>query len=88
MLVFDNWTTAVSCQMGDWYTIVLNTAYRETAEHYNVVVFLIRVGRTKDKPSVEGSLGKMSTWITVAVRDEQVSSLAKLNVDIREMLDA
>ena len=42
----------------------------------------------KDKPNVEGSVGKISTWITAALRNEQFFSLAELNAAIREKLDA
>ena len=37
---------------------------------------------------VEGSVGKISTWITAALRNEQFFSLAELNASIREKLDA
>ena len=42
----------------------------------------------KDKPNVEGSVGKISTWITAALRNEQFFSLAELNTAIREKLQA
>ena len=37
---------------------------------------------------MEGSVGKISTWITAALRNEQFFSLAELNAAIREKLDA
>ena len=58
------------------------------AEHYNVAIIPARVRKPKDKPNVEGSVGKSSTWITAALRNEQFFSLAELNAAIREKLDA
>ena len=87
MLVTDNCTTAVNHQKSDWYTTTLNTTYHEMAEHYNVAILPARVRKPKDKPSVEGSVGKISTWITAALRNEQFFSLTELNAAIREKLD-
>ena len=56
------------------------------AEHYNVAILPARVRKPKDKPNVEGSVGKISTWITAALRDEQFFSLAELNDAIRKKL--
>jgi len=86
MLVADNCTTAVDHKKSDWYTPVLNTTYHEMAEHYNVAILPARVRRPKDKPNVEGSVGKISTWITAALRNEQFFSLAELNDAIRKKL--
>ena len=75
VLVSDNCTTAVNHQKSDWYTTELNTTYHEMAEHYNFAVIPARVRKPKDKPGVEGSVGKISTWITAALRNEQFFSL-------------
>ena len=48
----------------------------------------MRVRKSKDKPNVEGSVGKISTWITAALRNEQFFSLVELNDSIREKLNA
>ena len=66
MLVSDNCTTAVNHEKSDWYTTSLNTTYHEMAEHYNLAIIPARVRKPKDKPNVEGSVGKISTWITAA----------------------
>ena len=84
MLVSDNCTTAVNHEKSDWYTTSLNTTYHEMAEHYNLAIIPARVRKPKDKPNVEGSVGKISTWITAALRNEQFFSLAELNDSIRE----
>ena len=86
ILVADNCTTAVDHKKSDWYTPVLNRTYHEMAEHYNIAILPARVRRPKDKPNVEGSVGKISTWITAALRNEQFFSLAELNEAIRKKL--
>ena len=88
MLVPDNCTTAVNHAKSDWYCTALNTTYHEMAEHYNLAIVPARVRKPKDKPNVEGSVGKISTWITAALRNEQFFSLSELNAAIREKLDA
>ena len=88
MLVSDNCTTAVNHAKSDWYTTALNTTYHEMAEHYNLAIAPARVQKPKDKPNVEESVGKISTWITAAVRNEQFFSLSELNAAIREKLEA
>ena len=86
ILVSDNCTTAVNHDKSSWYTTTLNTTYHEMAEHYNIAILPARVRRPKDKPNVEGSVGKISTWITAALRNEQFFSLAELNAAIKEKL--
>jgi len=88
VLVSDNCKTAVNHEKSTWYTPALNTTYYEMAEHYNTAILPARVRKPKDKPNVEGSVGKISTWITAALRDEQFFSLAELNEAIREKLKA
>ena len=88
MLIPDNCSTAVDHSKSDWYTTALNATYHEMAEHYNIAIIPARVRKPKDKPNVEGSVGKISTWITAALRNEQFFSLAELNAAIREKLDA
>lgn len=75
-------------QKSAWYTTALNTTYHEMAEHYNLAIVPARVRKPKDKPNVEGSVGKISTWITAALRNEQFFSLLESNTAIREKLDA
>ena len=88
MLVSDNCTTAVNHDKSTWYTPALNMTYHEMAEHYNIAIIPARVRKPKDKPNVEGSVGKISTWITAALRNEQFFSLAELNEAIKEKLTA
>ena len=88
ILVSDNCTTAVNHKQSTWYTPELNTTYHEMAEFYNIAILPARVRKPKDKPNVEGSVGKISTWITAALRNGQYFSLAELNEAIREKLTA
>ena len=87
MLIPDNCSTEVNHSKSDWYTTALNATYHEMAEHYNIAIIPARVRKPKDKPNVEGSVGKISTWITAALRNEQFFSLSELNAAIREKLD-
>jgi transposase len=66
--------------------MVLNKAYQELAEYYNVAVIPCRIKAPKDKPTVEGTVGIVSTWIMAAIRNEQFLSLDELNARIREKL--
>jgi transposase len=65
---------------------ILNRTYQEMAEHYNTAVIPARVRAPKDKPTVEGSVGVISTWILAALRNQQFLSLRELNLAIREKL--
>ena len=88
IIVPDNTSTAVNHSRSDWYTTSLNATYHEWAEHYNTAIIPARVRRPKDKASVEGSVGHISTWITAALRNEQFFSLSELNQAIKEKLKA
>lgn len=80
MLIPDNLRTGVD--HSDWYNPKINKTYHEMAEHYNTAVIPARVRTPKDKASVEGTVGVISTWITAAIRNEKFFSLAELNKEI------
>jgi transposase len=84
ILVPDNLKTGVE-KVSKSETI-LNRTYQEMAEHYNTAVIPARVRAPKDKPTVEGSVGVISTWILAALRNQQFLSLRELNLAIREKL--
>ena len=65
---------------------ILNKTYQEMAEHYGTAVIPARVYTPKDKATVEGSVGIISTWILAAVRNQQFLSLSELNTAIVERL--
>ncbi len=66
--------------------LTINKSYQELAEHYGCAVIPARVRKPKDKPSVEGTVGKISTWIIAALRNQRFFTLADLNDAIFEKL--
>jgi transposase len=84
ILVPDNLKTGV--EKSSWYSPVINKTYHEMAEHYGTAVIPARVRKPKDKPSVEGAVGIISTWIIAALRNQKFFSLADLNQAISEKL--
>jgi transposase len=85
ILVPDNLRTGVS--KSDWYSPVINKIYHEMAEHYDTAVIPARVRKPKDKPSAEGTVGIISTWIIAALRNRKFFTLYELNQAIRVKLD-
>jgi transposase len=69
-------------------TLTINKSYNELAEHYGCAVIPARVRKPKDKPSVEGNVGTISTWIIAALRDETFFRLVELNEAISAKLKA
>jgi len=85
ILVPDNLKTGV---MKNTKTeVVLNRAYQEMAEHYATAVLPARVRKPKDKPSVEGAVGIISTWIIAALRNWKFFTLQELNEAIGGKLE-
>jgi len=66
--------------------IILNRSYQEMAEHYGTAIIPARVKAPKDKSTVEGTVGHISTFILAAIRNQQFFSLKELNDAIRERL--
>lgn len=85
IIVPDNLKTSVTKH--SLQDLILNPTYREMADHYNTVVMPARVGAPKDKSSVEGSVGTISTWIIAALRNTHCFSIEELNEEIRKKLD-
>lgn len=65
---------------------VLNKTYQEMAEHYGTAIIPARVRTPKDKATVEGWVGIISTWILAAIRNQRFLSLRELNTVIKEKL--
>jgi len=65
---------------------ILNRSYQEMAQHYDTAVIPARVKAPKDKSTVEGSVGIISTWILAAIRNQQFLSLHELNLVIKQKL--
>lgn len=66
--------------------IVLNDAYLSFAEHYQVAIMPAEVRKPKQKPSVEGSVGKIARKIIGMLRHETFHSLEALNRGIMDAL--
>ena len=86
IVIPDNCKTAV-VHNGGWRDQQINQTYQEMAEHYGTAIIPARVRSPKDKPNAEGMVGKISTWIIAALREEQFFSLVELNRAIREKLE-
>jgi transposase len=84
IIVPDNLKTGVD--KPGWYTPVINKTYHEMAEHYGTAIVPARVRRPKDKPSVEGTVGHVSTWIIAALRHGTFFSIPELNAEIKHKL--
>ncbi|GAA0504525.1 IS21 family transposase [Salinibacillus aidingensis] len=65
---------------------VINLSYQEMAEHYHTTIIPARVRHPKDKASVEGNVGHISTWIIASLRNEKFFSLSELNNAIKDKL--
>ena len=85
ILVPDNLKTAVITHGRS--EIILNLSYQEMAEHYNTAVIHARPRALKDKPTAEGSVGVISTWIIAALRNEKFFSIESLNEAIKRKLE-
>jgi transposase len=84
ILVPDNLKTGIARHTR--HEVVVNKTYQELAEHYRTAVLPARVRSPKDKATVEGNVGVISTWITAALRNQQFLSLWELNAAIRPRL--
>lgn len=65
---------------------ILNRTYQEMAEHYQTTIIPARVRHPRDKPSAEGTVGTISTWIIASLRHQQFFSIQELNQAIQEKL--
>jgi transposase len=84
ILVPDNLKTGVTKHTRS--ELVLNRSYQELAEHYGTAIIPTRVRAPKDKATVEGTVGIISTYILAAIRNQRFFSLAELNAEIRDRL--
>ena len=86
MLVPDNLKTGVIKNTRT--ELVLNKSYQELAEHYGTAIMPARVRTPKDKATVEGSVGNISSFILAVIRNQKFFTLRELNEAIRERLYA
>jgi transposase len=86
ILVPDNLKTGVIKHTK--HEIVLNKSYQEMAEYYGTAILPARVRTPKDKPTVEGAVGNVSSYILAAIRNQRFFTLRELNEVIKERLYA
>ena len=65
---------------------ILNRSYQEMSEHYGTAIIPARVRAPKDKATVEGTVGILSTWILAAIRGQRFFTLREMNEVMREKL--
>ncbi len=66
--------------------LILNRSYHEMAEHYGTAIIPARPLKPKDKPTAEGSVRVIETWILAALRNRKFFSFDELNQAIKEKL--
>jgi transposase len=84
ILVPDNLKTGVISNRK--HEVELNRTYQELADHYGTAIIPARVHSPKDKATVEGTVGIVTTFILAALRNRRFFSLTELNEAIRERL--
>ena len=85
ILVPDNLKTGIV--KPDLYDPQINRTYQELSEHYHTAIIPARIRKPKDKPSVESTVGTITTWIIATIRNEQFFSLSEMNQVIHEKLE-
>lgn len=85
-IICDNCKTAVVShpRCGE---IEYNKEYLSFGEYYGIVIKAANVRKPKEKPSVEGSVGKIATKVIAKLRNETFYSLDGLNKGILKALD-
>jgi len=69
-----------------YYEPIINTAYWEVAQHYEVAIIPVRVKKPQDKPLVEQSVGWLETWLLGKLRNQRFFSFHELNKEILKHL--
>ena len=68
--------------------IILTDDYEALGSHYVTAIMPAQVGKPKQKPSVEGTVGKIATAIIARCRNEVFYSFADLKLKVAEKLRA
>jgi len=84
VIVPDNCKTAVKTPK--YYEPVINSAYWEFAQHYEVAIVPARSRKPKDKPVVEETVGWLETWLLGKLRNQTFFSFHELNKTILKYL--
>jgi len=85
IVVPDNLKTGVTKHTSK--ELILNPTYKEMADHYHTIIMPARVRSPKDKASVEGSVGVISTWIIAALRNTHCFGIEELNEELQKKLE-
>lgn len=85
ILVCDNLKTGVSKHPKNG-EIILNDAYKEMADYYDISILPAAVRTPKGKPSAEGSVGKLTTNILARLRNETFYSVYDANTKVKELM--
>ena len=77
-----------NCKTGitkpNYYDPIINKAYLEFSQYYNVAIVPARVRRPKDKSVTEGSIGWLEIWLLEWLYGKRFDSFEELNVVIKE----
>lgn len=84
ILVPDNLKTGITKNTRN--ELIVNRSYHEMAEHYQTAIIPARPIKPKDKPSVEGNVKTVETWIMAALRNRKFFTFSELNDAIRKKL--
>lgn len=85
MIVPDNLRTGVD--RSSLWDPKINRTYYEMAEYYQTAVVPARVRKPRDKASVEGNVGTVSTWIIAALRHQTFFTIGELNESVSQKLE-
>ena len=67
--------------------IILNRSYQELADYYDVAILPAGVRKPKEKPSAEGTVGKVTSSILAKHRNEIFYSVYEANQEFRKDLE-
>ncbi len=67
--------------------IILNDEYDALAQHYITAVMPTGIRKPKQKPSVEGSVGKLATAVIAKLRNKDFGSFEELKAGVRDALE-
>lgn len=67
--------------------IVLNEAYEALGRHYLCAIMPTGIAKPKQKASVEGGVGKLATAIIAKLRNDEFTTVGKLNDAIKTKLE-
>lgn len=84
ILVPDNLKAGVTSAC--YYEPVLNIAYAELAEFYDLAVLPARVRKPRDKAKVESAVLQVERWVLAPLRDRTFFSLSELNEEVAKLV--